>query len=215
MAATPTQVTIPGNHVYPESITATPDGTLINGGLGNGGIYRTAPGTSTATLWIKPGTAGMMSTLGVLADAHSNTLFVCSSDFSSQGVTIAGGKKPVALKMFDLTTGALKGSVTLPGKRTLCNDIAIGPDGAAYVTDSFSPHVLRLKPSSKTFEIWATDPRFTVKNGAGLDGIAFGSDGNVYVDLYNRNLDPRAGFDRALRPAPRRRYWSDREVVGS
>lgn len=179
------EVTIPGSKVFPESITATSDGTLINGSLGDGGIYRTAPGSTTAALWIKPATGGMMSVLGVLADDQSHTLYACSSDLSALGVTIPGGEKPVSLKLFDLQTGALKGSVPLPGDRTLCNDIAIGPDGDAYVTDSFNPHVLRLAPGAKAFEVWATDPRFTVKNGAGLDGIAFGSDGNVYVDLYN------------------------------
>ncbi len=103
------------------------------------------------------------------------------------GVTIAGGQKPTALKAFDLKTGALKGSIPLPGDRSLCNDIVIGPDGSAYVTDSWQPHVLRLKPGARQFEVWATDGRFTVKNGFGLDGIAFGSDGNLYVNLYTGN----------------------------
>lgn len=53
LAAGPAEITIPGSHVYPESITATADGTLINGSMGDGGIYRTAPGTATAQLWIK------------------------------------------------------------------------------------------------------------------------------------------------------------------
>ncbi|HJS86745.1 MAG TPA: hypothetical protein VJ779_14910 [Acetobacteraceae bacterium] len=183
----PSEVTVPGDRVFPESITATSDGTLIIGSLGEGGIYRAAPGASTADLWIKPGTAGTMSVLGVLADERSGTLWVCSSDLSSAGVVVPGGQKPVALKSFDLKSGAPKGSVALPGERTLCNDIAIGPDGAAYVTDSFNPHVLRLKPGASAFEIWATDNRFTVKDGAGLDGIAFGGDGNLYVNLYNGN----------------------------
>jgi sugar lactone lactonase YvrE len=185
--AAPSEVTIPGDHVFPESLTATADGTLIIGSLGQGAIYRAAPGASRAELWIKPGTAGMMSVLGVLADERSGTLWACSSDLSAAGVTIPGGQKPVALKAFDLKSGAPKGSVPLPGQRTFCNDIAIGPDGAAYVTDSFNPHVLRLKPGASAFEVWATDDRFTVKNGAGLDGIAFGGDGKLYVNLYNGN----------------------------
>jgi len=88
---------------------------------------------------------------------------------------------------FDLKSGTQKASYPLPGDRTLCNDSVVGPDGALYVTDSFNPHVLRLKPGAKEFEVWATDDRFTVKDGAGLDGIAFGSDGNLYVNLFNGN----------------------------
>src|SRR6187397_1265397 len=106
---------------------------------------------------------------------------------SAMGVAGPGAAKGSALKSFDLKTGASKGSVPLPGDRTLCNDIAIGPDGAAYVTDSLSPHILRLKRGSGQFEVWATDPRFEVKGGAGLDGIAFGSNGNVYVNTFNGN----------------------------
>ncbi|MDQ2803074.1 MAG: hypothetical protein M3Y41_10455, partial [Pseudomonadota bacterium] len=137
-----------------------------------------------------------MSVLGVLADERSGTLWVCSSDLSAAGVTIPGGPKPVALKSFDLKSAAPKGSVALPDKRSFCNDIAIGADGAAYVTDSFNPHVLRLKPGAAAFEVWATDKRFTVQKGAALDGIAFGADGNLYVNLYNGNALFRINVNR-------------------
>src|SRR5690242_18036453 len=91
-----------------------------------------------------------------LAQPRSGTLWACSNDLSAMGVTGPSAVKGSALKSFDLKTGASKGSVPLPGERTLCNDIAIGPDGAAYVTDSLSPHILRLKRGSGQFEVWAT-----------------------------------------------------------
>jgi len=184
--AAPSQIAIPGDGVYPESITATSDGALIIGSLATGNIYRAAPGSSSAKLWIKQASADLLSVLGVLADEKSSTLWVCSSDLSGAGISVPG-QKPTQLKAFDLESGQLKASYPLPGDHTLCNDIVIGSDGSAYVTDSFQPHVLRLKPGAKQFEIWATDDRFTVKNGAGLDGIAFGGDGNLYVNLYNGN----------------------------
>ena len=184
--AAPTEVTIPGNHVYPESITATSDGTLIIGSLAEGNIYRVPPGAATAEEWIKQAPNNLLSVLGVLADEPSGTLWVCSSDLSSAGVSVPG-QKPTQLKAFDLKTGAQKASYPLPGDRTLCNDMVVGPDRALYVTDSFQPHVLRLKPGASQLEVWATDDRFTVKDGAGLDGIAFGGDGNLYVNLYNGN----------------------------
>jgi len=185
-AAAPTEVAIPGDKVYPESITALSDGTLIMGSLAQGDIYRAAPGAATAELWIKQASAGLLSALGVLADEKDGILWVCSTDLSSVGAPVPG-QKPTQLKAFDLKTGTQKAAYPLPGDRTLCNDIVIGPDGAEYVTDSWQPHVLRLKPGAKEFEIWATDPRFTVKEGAGLDGITFGGDGNVYVNLYHGN----------------------------
>ncbi len=93
VAAGPTEVAIPGNHVYPESLTATSDGTLIIGSLAEGNIYRVPPGAAHAEEWIKQGPNHLLSVLGVLADEQSGTLWACSSDFSSVGVR---GAKPRA-----------------------------------------------------------------------------------------------------------------------
>jgi len=184
-SAGPTEVALPGDHVFPESITSTRDGTLFVGSFADGGIFRVTPGASKAEPWIKPGANGSRSTFGVLADERSNTLLVCSNDASGFGVPGPGNAKGSALKAFDLATGEPKGSTPLPGNPTLCNDIALGPDGSAYVTDSFNPHILRLKPGAGEFEVWASDPRFAPpKGGAGLDGIAIGRDGAVYVDTF-------------------------------
>ena len=182
--AAPSEVVIPSNNVYPESLTATPDGSLIIGSLGQGNIYRARPGAGVAEKWIEQGPNGLLSVLGVLADAPSRTLWVCST---AVPVVNIPGQKPTQLKAFDLNSGTPKASYPLPGQRTFCNDIAVGPDHSIYVTDSFNPHVLRLRPGATRFEVWATDDRFSVKKGAGLDGIAFGADGNLYVNLYNGN----------------------------
>jgi hypothetical protein len=103
------------------------------------------------------------------------------------GVQTPGSATGSALKGFDLNTGEGKISATLPGARTLCNDIAIGPDKAVYVTNSFAPQILRLRPGSSELEVWAEDPSFEApKPGAGLDGLAFGSDGNLFVDTFTK-----------------------------
>ena len=184
-AAAPTEVALPGDHVFPESLSSTKDGTLFVGSFAEGGIFKVQPGADKAEPWIKPGANNSRSTFGVLADEASNTLLVCSNDTSGFGVPGPGTAKGSALKAFDLTTGEAKGSTPLPGSPTLCNDIALGPDGSAFVTDSFNPHILRLKPGGSEFEVWASDPRFTPpKGGAGLDGIAIGSDGALYVNTF-------------------------------
>jgi len=183
--AAPPQVELPGDHAFPESVTSKQDGTLFVGSFAEGGVLRVTPGATKAEPWIKPGANDSRSTFGVLADERSNTLLVCSNDTSGFGVPGPGSAKGSALKAFDLTTGEAKGSTPLPGAPTLCNDIALGPDGSAYVTDSFNPHILRLKPGGSDFEVWVSDPRFAPpKGGAGLDGIAIGTDGAVYVDTF-------------------------------
>jgi hypothetical protein len=185
LRAEPAAVSLPSPRAFPESLSSTRDGTLFIGSFSEGGILRAKPGAAVAESWIKPGANGSRSTFGVLADEESNTLWVCSNDVSGWGVPGPGNSKGSALIGFDLKTGEGKSNTPLPGAPTLCNDIAIGPDGAAYVTDSLQPHILRLAPGASSFEVWSEDPRFTPpKGGAGLDGIAFGEDGAVYVDTF-------------------------------
>jgi hypothetical protein len=57
-------------------------------------------------------------------------------------------------------------SVALAGKPALCNDITTGPDGAAYVTNTMAPQILRLAPGAKEFEVWFTDPPYSLPTAA-------------------------------------------------
>jgi len=74
----------------------------------------------------------------------------------------------------------------LPGAHAFCNDIAVDESGTVYVTDSAGPNVLRLRAGASVFEVFATSPQFLPPpgGGAGLDGIAIGNDGNLYVATY-------------------------------
>ncbi|HEV2986137.1 MAG TPA: hypothetical protein VGX46_17185 [Vicinamibacterales bacterium] len=86
------------------------------------------------------------------------------------------------MKGFDLKTGVGKRSVSLPGSPAFCNDITVDGKGSVYVTDSARPTILKLFPGATTFEVFAQDPAFSPPQGGfGLDGIAFGSAGHLYV----------------------------------
>jgi hypothetical protein len=108
---------------------------------------------------------------------------VCSDDFSGAGIKIPGGTA-TSLKLFDLKTGEAKGSIATPGQPTLCNDIVVASDGTAYISDSFSGQVLRLKPGAKELEVWTQDPQWKVEGKAQLDGIAILGDGAIYTNLF-------------------------------
>jgi sugar lactone lactonase YvrE len=176
-------VVVPGSTDFPESITSSADGTLYFSSFGNGRVWRAKPGEATASEFIKSGSNGLASALGVLADDKSNTLFVCSDDFSGAGIKIPGATG-TSLKLFDLKTGEAKGSIPTPGQATLCNDIVVASDGTAYVADSFAAHILRLKPGAKEFEVWAEDARWNVPGKPQLDGIAILGDGAIYSNLF-------------------------------
>src|SRR4029077_2695674 len=164
----------------------TSDGALFVGRLGDGGIVRVNPRTAESTVFIQPGAAGSRSILGVFADEASSTLWACSNDLSALGGPATGGDTGSALKGFDLKTGDGKRSVLLPGSHAFCNDITVDGKGSVYITDSANPTILKLSPGATTFEIFARDSAFSPaqSGAAGLDGIAFGSDGNLYVTTY-------------------------------
>jgi hypothetical protein len=186
-AATPKlkSIPIPGTKPFPESVTSTSDGVLFVGRVGDGGIVRVKPRTAESTVFVQPGALGSRSILGVFADEASNTLWACSNDLSALGGPATGGDIRSALKGFDLKTGVGTRSVSLPGSHAFCNDITVDSKGSVYVTDSANPTILKLSPGATTFEVFAQDPAFSPpRGGFGLDGVAFGSDGNLYVTTY-------------------------------
>jgi sugar lactone lactonase YvrE len=187
-AATPTleSIPIPGTKAFPESITSTSDGTLYVGRLGDGGIVRVKPRTRESTIFVQPGALGSRSIAGVFTDETSDTLWACSNDLSALGAPATGSDTGSALKAFDLKTGNGKRSVSLPGPHAFCNDITVDARGAVYVTDSANPTILKLSVGAAAFDVFAQDTSFSSPQtgAAGLDGIAFGSDGNLYVTNY-------------------------------
>jgi hypothetical protein len=196
--AGPLSIALPGARAFPESITSARDGTLFIGRLGDGGIIRANPRTGKASLFVAPGASGSRSITGVFADETSKTLWACSNDLSALGGPSGGRDRGSALKGFDLRTGSPKLSIPLPGPNAFCNDIAVDARGAVYVTDSAVPNVLRLPARAPTFEVFASNPQFLPPKAgsAGLDGIAFGGDGNLYVTTYDgfKAAPIRGGF---------------------
>ena len=190
-------IALPGLRAFPESLTSTADGTLFIGRVGDGGIIRANARSGEVAVFVPPRASESRSILGVFADERANLLWACSNDLSAFGGP-RGGDSRSALKGFDLRTGVPKRSVPLPGAHAFCNDIAVDARGAIYVTDSAGPSVLKLSPGASAFAVFATSPQFSPpEGGIGLDGIAFGRDGNLYVTTYTAGglfrVDVKAG----------------------
>ncbi len=86
----------------------------------------------------------------------------------------AEGQATSALLLFQPSAAVShKGYYPFPpgtAPRSFCNDIAIGPDGSAFVTDTNNDRVLRLKKGDNGLSVWFQ--KDDVKGG--FDGIAFG-----------------------------------------
>jgi sugar lactone lactonase YvrE len=158
----------------PESLAVAPGGVLIVGSASSPFVYKVKAGAATADKFIDataegPGT----SFLGMLVDASSNTLWTC------QLTPVAGApmRRGSALRGFDVATGAPKIKWDLPGESTICNDFAIGPDKALYITDTLNAKIYRLAAGATAAELFLED-RASL---AGIDGITF-LNGTLYVN---------------------------------
>lgn len=175
----PGDVRIDDTAVFPESITSTSDGTLYIGSV-KGNVYRALSDSSIASAWISHSPEnGILTILGVLADAESNTLWLCSApNFfgpeRSEGVT--------ALMAFDLTSGEQEGRYDFPAPAGVCNDVTIAADGTAYASDTGNGRIFTLAPGASELELFGSDPSLV-----GIDGLAFSGDDVLVVNNVRTN----------------------------
>lgn len=161
-------ISIPGTGVFPESITASRNGSLYIGSMGRGEVFRVAPGRTQAEPFIARGVGGITNVLGVFADDAAGTLWVCSTTVSSGPP--GGSTGPSALHAFDLASGAPRRSYPL-AEGGFCNDAAVAANGDLFVTDSNGMRVLRLRKGATALEPWSPAGALGPAGGV-LDGVA-------------------------------------------
>ncbi len=132
----------------------------------------------------------MVSAVGLRVDAARDRVLVCNSD---PGVSVHTKKetqgKLAGVAAFQLSTGALIKYVDLgalaPAGGHFCNDIIIGADGNAYVSDSFSPILYKIDPAYNA-SILLNNDRFK-GDGFNLNGLVI-KDDFLIVTKYNDGL---------------------------
>jgi len=190
IARPPPDVVIDDSNVFPESMSAAHDGRLFIGSM-KGIVFRAKPGAAKAEPWIQPSPEnGLLSLLGILADDRSGILYVCSAPDPLRNPPAVGTS---ALAAFDLRTGAAKGLYPFPAPASVCNDISISKDGTAYVSDTPNGRILKLSPGARALELFAQDDQLK-----GIDGLVFGGDDMLYVNIVTKGLLLRVGRTGAI-----------------
>ncbi|MBB4917083.1 SMP-30/gluconolactonase/LRE family protein [Streptosporangium saharense] len=136
-SATKTQVStayeLPGDRVYPEGIAVDPrTGDLYAGSYTDGTVFKMTPGHRVAKVFLPAGADGRDTANGLKVD-RAGRLWVTDS---TTGVSV-----------YDTRSRRLLATFVVPGKgATFVNDLAITPDGSAYLTDSVRSVVYRVTP---------------------------------------------------------------------
>jgi Cu-Zn family superoxide dismutase len=142
-----------------------------------GELHRGSVGDAQTREWIKgDGTDGRYTARGITVDDEGN-------------VYVAGGPNGIGTGRPDLWVyskdGDLLAALRVPGTPdAFLNDVAIGPDGAAYFTNSNDPQIFRVARGANGWQatLWA-DATGTVvrKPGFNLGGIVLSADRTGFV----------------------------------
>lgn len=141
-----------------------------------GEIHRGSARSPDVAEWLAgDGTDGRHTARGITVDDRGR-------------VYVAGGPNGIGTGRPDLwvysANGTLLAALRVPGEDVFLNDVAIGPDGAAYFTDSNDPRLFRVADDGSGWraELWAdATARIRREAGFNLGGIVLTADRSAFV----------------------------------
>ncbi|MEV7021760.1 hypothetical protein [Kitasatospora sp. NPDC093558] len=161
---------------------------FLVGSLRHGTVSEVRTDGSVRTLVDDPGT--LLEVAGLRVDAARGRVLVTNLDNGvSERSSSATTGRIAGLGAYDLRTGRRLfyvdlAAVAADGGPHLANDIAVGPDGTAYVTDSFAPVVYRVGPDGSASVLVRDDRLAPRPGGYGLNGIVL-RDGRLVVGKWD------------------------------
>ena len=117
-------------------------GRFLTGSLSEGSIFEIHPDGRVTAVVSDP---DLVSSVGIEADEPRNRLLVANSDRAA----FQGGTGQAMLGVYDLTSGDRLAMVDLAAVNAeadayFANDVAVGEDGTAYVTDTMANVIYRV-----------------------------------------------------------------------
>lgn len=158
-----------------------------------GEIHRGDVGSGATEEWMPEGADGRFTARGITTDRHGN-------------VYVAGGPNGLGTDRPDMWVysagGDLLGALKVDASNAFINDVTIGPDGAAYFTNSNAPQIFRVSNDGSSWQVetWLdATGTITQQPGFNLGGIVVSPDrqalvvaqGNVGA-LWNIDLTSKA-----------------------
>ncbi|MFJ8042670.1 hypothetical protein ACIRBX_19485 [Kitasatospora sp. NPDC096147] len=148
-------------------------GRFLVGSIRHGTVSVVRPDGSVRTLVDDP--AKLVSVIGIQLDPARNRVLVANAD-PGFGLRHDAGKVIAGIGAYDLETGRRLfytdlAAVAADGGRHFANDLVLGPDGEAYVTDSFAPVLYRVRPDGRASVILRDARLAAPVGGFGLNGI--------------------------------------------
>lgn len=186
---------------WPEGMDYDPrSGNYYIGSVRHRTIAEVTPGKKSHEMWPRD-QPGFGAVLGVRVDPKREVLWATMSGLRQMEGYTPADSGLAALVRVRITDGAIEQRWDLPavpGGHTL-GDLAVGPKGDVWVTDSNEPVLYRLRPGADTLER-ITSPLFR-----SLQGVTPAPDGRaVYVADYSHGLlrlDPATGVVTRLHDA--------------
>jgi sugar lactone lactonase YvrE len=130
----------------------------------------------------------LISTFGLAVDARRGLLFVTNGDLGlSENTSPDTAQRIAGLGVYNLETGERIRYVDLAAlapdaARHAANDLALAPDGTAYVTDTLAGLVYEVDPDGDA-SVLADDAALAAPGGFGANGIVY-RDGRLVVGNY-------------------------------
>ena len=202
--AAPTLITLKAPGSLPEGVEYdTKNKRFLVGSLSEGTVY-TVANDGTRTPFVQD--PDLKSSVGIEVDEERNRLLVANSDAAVFRGQSAGQAK---LGIYDLTSGKRIAMVDLASagpqdaKSHFANDVTVGNDGSAYVTNSMARVVYKVDPKNSVSVILPNT------FGAGqvmLNGIVFHPSGYLLVaestagDIYKVPLSSPGSFTKVKLP---------------
>lgn len=205
------------NGTVPDVITAerggfVPEGIAYDsanerflvGSMAEGSVFEVSPDGTLTEVVTDP---ELVSSLGIEVDDARDRLLVTNADASAFET---GGTGLAQLGIYDLETGERLAMVDLATAITdapedasfLANDVAVGEDGSAYVTDTMQNVVYRVGPDQEVSVL------HRVEGQPGLNGIVYDDDGYLLVvglmsgELYKVPVEDPMATARVSIPEP-------------